>query len=132
MVYLIGLIFLRVQKVNSYSHDIIDFNRHDLANEVLAHRSLGACLSELKTTRIQEEFSKTELNVESDVVSIVNGTENLVVCAYHTRDLDRLLSFYNAAVKCNRDLVIDLKQAYLLKLFQIDVRGYTPHRTIKD
>lgn len=69
-------------------------------------------------TRIQEEFSETELDVEADVASIVNGTENLVVCSYPTRDLDRLLSFYNAAVKCNRDLVIDLKQAYLLKLFQ--------------
>lgn len=69
-------------------------------------------------TRIQEEFSETELDVESKVSSIVNGTENLVVCSYPTRDLDRLLSFYNAAVKCNRDLVIDLKQAYLLKLFQ--------------
>jgi ribonuclease J len=31
--------------------------------------------------------------------------------------LDRLLSFYNAAAQSNRDLVIDLKQAYLLKLF---------------
>ena len=56
--------------------------------------------------------------MESDVISIVDGTENLVVCSYPTRDLDRLLSFYNVAVKCNRDLVIDLKQAYLLKLFQ--------------
>jgi ribonuclease J len=35
-----------------------------------------------------------------------------------TRDLDRLLSFYNAAKECGRDLVIDMKQAYLLKLFQ--------------
>lgn len=68
-------------------------------------------------TRIQEQYSKTELDVESDVVSIVNGTPNLVVCSYPTRDLDRFLSFYNAAVISNRDIVIDLKQAYLLKLF---------------
>jgi ribonuclease J len=33
------------------------------------------------------------------------------------RDLDRLLSFYNAAKETGRNLVIDLKQAYLLKLF---------------
>lgn len=69
-------------------------------------------------TRIQEETSKTEIDVEIDATSIVNSTKNLVVCSYPTRDLDRLLSFYNAAVKCNRDLVIDLKQAYILKLFQ--------------
>jgi ribonuclease J len=69
-------------------------------------------------TRIQENFSKTELDVERDVTTIVNNTKNLVVCTYPTRDLDRLLSFYNAAIKSGRDLIIDLKQAYILKLFQ--------------
>jgi hypothetical protein len=52
------------------------------------------------------------------VIKIGNNTENLVVCSYPTRDLDRLLSFYNAAKQSGRDLVIDLKQAYILKLFQ--------------
>lgn len=69
-------------------------------------------------TRIAETFSKTEFEVEDDVKSIVNRTKQLVVCTYPTRDLDRLVSFYNAAKETGRDLVIDLKQAYLLKLFQ--------------
>jgi len=69
-------------------------------------------------TRVQDNSSKTELDVEKDVINIVNNTKNLVVCTYPTRDLDRLLSFYNAAVQSGRDLVIDLKQAYILKLFQ--------------
>lgn len=69
-------------------------------------------------TRISENFSKTELEVERDVTDIILGTDNLVVCSYPTRDLDRLLSFYNAALMSGRDLVIDLKQAYILKLFQ--------------
>lgn len=69
-------------------------------------------------TRIAETFSKTEFEVEQDVKSIVQKTEKLVVCSYPTRDLDRLLSFYNAAKETERDLVIDLKQAYLLKIFQ--------------
>ena len=69
-------------------------------------------------TRVQENFSKTELDVETDVIKMVNNTENLVVCSYPTRDLDRLLSFYNAAKQSGRDLIIDLKQAYILKLFQ--------------
>jgi ribonuclease J len=69
-------------------------------------------------TRVNEEFSKTELDVEKDVTDIVRNTQNLVVCSYPTRDLDRLLSFYNAAVQSGRTLVIDLKQAYILKLFQ--------------
>ena len=69
-------------------------------------------------TRIAETFSKTEFEVEDDVKNIVNKTKQLVVCTYPTRDLDRLVSFYNAAKETGRDLVIDLKQAYLLKLFQ--------------
>jgi ribonuclease J len=69
-------------------------------------------------TRIHEDYSKTELDVETDIIKIVNNTENIVVCSYPTRDLDRLLSFYNAAKESGRDLVIDLKQAYILKLFQ--------------
>lgn len=78
-------------------------------------------------TRVQENFSETEMDVEKDVTTIVNNTKNLVVCTYPTRDLDRLLSFYNAAVNSGRDLVIDLKQAYILKLFeesQFSGQGY--------
>jgi ribonuclease J len=37
---------------------------------------------------------------------------------YPPRDLDRLLSLYRAATEAGRYLAIDLKQAYLLKLFQ--------------
>ena len=69
-------------------------------------------------TRVHETFSKTEFEVENDVKAIVGKTEKLVVCSYPTRDLDRLLSFYNAAKESGRDLVIDMKQAYLLQLFQ--------------
>jgi ribonuclease J len=69
-------------------------------------------------TNNHEDYSKTEVDVEADVIKIVNNTEDLVVCSYPTRDLDRLLSFYNAAKQSGRDLVIDLKQAYILKLFQ--------------
>ena len=69
-------------------------------------------------TRIYENTSETEYDVEAEVVKILNSTKSLVVCSYPTRDLDRLLSFYNAANRSGRDLVIDLKQAYILKLFQ--------------
>ena len=72
-------------------------------------------------TRVNESFSNTELDVENEVKNIVNKTKNLVVCSYPTRDLDRLVSFYNAAVLSGRDLVIDLKQAYILKLFQSSI-----------
>jgi mRNA degradation ribonuclease J1/J2 len=48
-------------------------------------------------TRVNEEFSKTESDVEKDVTSFAYETQELVVCTYPEGDLDRLLSFYNAA-----------------------------------
>ncbi len=69
-------------------------------------------------TRIDEPTSTTEFEVEKDIKDIVNTTKGLVAVSYPIRDLDRLLSFYNAAKETGRNLVIDLKQAYLLKLFQ--------------
>ncbi len=69
-------------------------------------------------TRINKQGSISEFDVENKVTDAINKTENLVVCTYPTRDLDRLLSFYNSVKSTGRDLVIDTKQAYLLKLFQ--------------
>jgi ribonuclease J len=69
-------------------------------------------------TRINKQDSITEFDVEGEVTKAINSAENLVVCTYPTRDLDRLLSFYNSVKGTGRDLVIDTKQAYLLKLFQ--------------
>jgi hypothetical protein len=63
-------------------------------------------------------LQRQSLMLKRKFVKILNSTESLVVCSYPTRDLDRLLSFYNAAKELGRDLVIDLKQAYILKLFQ--------------
>jgi ribonuclease J len=69
-------------------------------------------------TRISELSSESELKVEADVKDVIKDTDGLVTCTYPIRDLDRMLSFYNAAKESQRDLIIDLKQAYLLKLFQ--------------
>jgi len=52
-----------------------------------------------------------------DIRDIIQKTKNLVICTYPTRDLDRMLSFYLACKESGRSLVIDLKQAYILKLF---------------
>ena len=68
-------------------------------------------------TRVQKADSKTEFDVEQGSTKIIYDTEQLVICGYPIRDLDRLMSFYLAAKNTNRFLVIDLKQAYLLKLF---------------
>ena len=76
-------------------------------------------------TRVAETQSITEYDVESISTKIINETEQLVICSYPIRDLDRLMSFYLAAKNSGRFLVIDLKQAYLLKLFSaVTVSSY--------
>jgi ribonuclease J len=84
-------------------------------------------------TRVTETSSRAEADVEQDVKEIVNKTKGLVVCSYPARDLDRLLSFYNAAKETDRDLIIDMKQAYALKLFQTSEawKGVFPKPTDK-
>lgn len=83
--------------------------------ELCAESDLDHILCE--GTRVKEPTSMTEYEVETDIKDIVNTTENLVVVTYSVRDLDRLMSFYLAAKDTGRKLVIDMKQAYLLKLF---------------
>ena len=85
-------------------------------------------------TRVDKVLSLTEYDVESTVTQIVNDTKGLVICGYPIRDLDRLMSFYIAAKNTNRYLVIDMKQAYLLKLFDTspNLKGMYPSPTDKD
>ena len=72
-------------------------------------------------TRVESESSMTEFDVESISSKIIDETKELVICGYPVRDLDRLMSFYLAAKNSGRYLAIDLKQAYLLKLFSRSV-----------
>ena len=85
-------------------------------------------------TRVDAASSITEYDVEGKISDIVNDTKGLAICGYPIRDLDRLLSFYIAAKNTNRDLVIDMKQAYLLKLFNEsdNLRGKYPSPTDKN
>ena len=68
-------------------------------------------------TRIAETQSITEYDVESLSAKIIDETEQLVICGYPIRDLDRLMSFYLAAKTSGRYLVIDLKKSHLFALY---------------
>ena len=85
-------------------------------------------------TRVSAAASLTEFDVERKVAQIINDTMGLVICGYPIRDLDRLMSFYIAAKNTNRYLLIDMKQAYLLKLFDEspNLKGKFPSPTDKN
>lgn len=72
--------------------------------------------------------SKTEMSVQKEVGAAVKNAGALAVCSYPVRDLDRFKSIYRAAVGAGRDMVIDLKQAYLLRLFRdAKIAAYPAH-----
>jgi ribonuclease J len=76
-------------------------------------------------TRIDEEDVQSEEDVEKRASEIVEKTDGLVVVNYPARDLDRMISFFNVAKKTGRKLVVNTRQAYLLKLFEeAGIKGY--------
>jgi ribonuclease J len=103
-----------------YTADLRFHGRRKEETEKFVERCAESDLDHLlcEGTRIKEPTSTTEYEVEKDIKDVVNSTKNLVVVSYPVRDLDRLMSFYLAAKETGRNLVIDLKQAYLLKLFE--------------
>jgi ribonuclease J len=114
-----GFIFHTSRGSIGYTADIRSHGRREASTNDFVEKCNRSDLDILlcEGTRIAEEFSQTEQDVENNIKDIIQRTDNLVICTYPTRDLDRLLSFYNASKESNRELVVDLKQAYILKLF---------------
>ena len=103
--------------------DLRFHGRREKDTEKFVERCGGSSLDLLlcEGTRVDAVQDMTEYDVESRSTKIINDTKNLVIAGYPMRDLDRFLSFYLAAKNTGRDLVIDLKQAYLLELFDNSV-----------
>jgi ribonuclease J len=80
-------------------------------------------------TRIASSPSKDEQTVLEEAVSEVEKTDNLVIVNFPIRDTDRLSSFLQVARQTGRELVVNLKQAYLLELFE---KSGVPAPTIDD
>ena len=68
-------------------------------------------------TRIDNPSTETEEDIEINAKNLIADFKGLVIVNFPIRDLDRLLTFHNVAKATDRTLVVNLKQAYLLKLF---------------
>ncbi len=75
-------------------------------------------------TRIDKDDNVNEEEIEKLAVETIMDYKDLVVVNYPVRDLDRLLTFYKVAQDTDRKLVVSLKQAYILNLFQGTGKGY--------
>jgi len=85
---------------------------------------MEACVDEkpdvliIEGTRIDEESSMKEIDVEDEVSMILSKSQGLNVCNWPVRDTDRMMSFFNSAKKSGKTLAISLKQAYLINLMK--------------
>jgi ribonuclease J len=75
-------------------------------------------------TRIDSSRNISETEIEERAINTVNKYKGLVVVNYPVRDLDRLLTFYKVAEDTERKLVVSLKQAYILNLFNENNNEY--------
>lgn len=69
-------------------------------------------------TRINRSNNISEDDIEKKAIEEIDNSKGLVVVNYPLRDLDRMVTFYNAAQETDRQLVVSLKQAYILNLFK--------------
>ncbi|MFB6089300.1 MAG: MBL fold metallo-hydrolase RNA specificity domain-containing protein, partial [Candidatus Aenigmatarchaeota archaeon] len=69
-------------------------------------------------TRIKEEEAKTEEYVQRESTKHIKGQDGLAIANFPIRDTERLLTFYKTAIKNNRKLVIEYRQAMLLDLME--------------
>jgi len=107
-----------------------DFRQHGLRPEltwdflhVSAEERPEAMICE-NTNMTEVEFS-SENEVMTKIDNLVSHTSGLVLTEFAYADTDRLRSFYEVALKNNRQLVIPMKQAYLLHKLSLD-----PHLNI--
>ena len=114
-----GFIIYTSKGTIGYTADLRFHGRRRSESQTFVEKCAKADLDHIlcEGTRIDKTSSQTEYDVEDSIKKITEKTQKLVVASYPVRDLDRLLSFYNAAKNVGRYLVVDMKQAYLLKLF---------------
>ena len=73
-------------------------------------------------TRIDSFNTETEEDIEIKALNLLENYKGLVIVNFPIRDLDRLLTFHTVAKHTDRILAVNMKQAYMLKLFS--GRGY--------
>ena len=97
-------------------------SRRDLSEEFLEKAKCEPDALICEGTRMapnEKRKNYSESQVEQMSNEIVSSTDKIVFMTHYSRDIDRFRSFYNVAVKNQRNIVISPKTAYLLsKLIQ--------------
>ena len=122
----------------AYTADIRFHGSHpERSNDfVKSAASAGVDLILCEGTRLKPDDKTRLASTESDVERLVSqrfdACKSLAVCTYPPRDLDRFMSFYNAAKTSGRKLAIDMRQAYTLQLFDNDPMCHGMYPSVDD
>ena len=97
-------------------------SRRDLSEEFVERAKCEPDALICEGTRMapkEKRKNYSESQVEQMSNEIVSSTDKIVFMTHYSRDIDRFRSFYNVAIKNQRNIVISPKTAYLLsKLIQ--------------
>jgi ribonuclease J len=115
-----GFIIKTSDKIICYTGDLRFHGRHkDWTDKfVEACKSAKPDILLAEGTRIISKTANTEEYVEIESSKIISKSSGLVIANLPLRDTDRLLTFYNTALKNKRKLVIEPRQALLLDLLK--------------
>jgi len=64
----------------------------------------------------QDKKTKTETEVEQDIIEIARKTRGMVLIVQSAHNVDRIVSFYKAAIKTNRVFLVDVYTANFLNV----------------
>ncbi len=117
--------------VIGYSGDVrLHGWRKDLTTDFIQiAKKKGVQILLMEGTNVDEDFDQNEHQVQRDVSESIEKTDGLAIANYTLRDIDRFRSFYYAAKENSRKLLVNLKQAHLLKLLQGDINLDIPSIT---
>ena len=78
------------------------------------------------------EYLEYEEDIEKKAYPLISDCKGLTVINFPLRDLDRLVTFRNVAEQTGRKLLINTKQAYMLKLIEEQNKEKTIYPSLND
>lgn len=101
--------------------------RRDMSEEFMekaARERPGALICEgTRMVAKENEHNYTEEEVEKRVCALTEGTKGLVLASFSMSNVDRFMSFYNAARKAGRRMVVGTELAHILQAMRGKIKA---------
>jgi len=103
-----------------YTGDIRFHGRRGNESDIFVEKakSFDPLLIISEGTNIEEPTSFGEMDLQQKLFSLVENIPGLITVNFPVRDMDRMRSFIEAAKHADRTLVVNLKQAYTLRILE--------------